>query len=1019
MPKWTDEQLEAINEEGKNIIVSAGAGSGKTAVLSERVLRKVSSGISINKLLILTFTNAAASEMKERIRKKLENLSLKQELALLDSAYIMTFDAYALSLVKKYYYLLNIDKDITIGEESIFTLKKEEYLDDIFNEMYESNNPLFIDFISTFCVKDDTDLKKMLLNIDASVDNYYEPSYLNEVIISYETLLLKYTQDIQDNLENLKGYVSGPYYEKISSSLSILLNANTYEEIKNNVNITLPIIEKGSEEKAKNIKEKISNTIKKLQKLTKYPDKEYIKNSLIKTKKYAIVITDILQKLESMMESFKHTKNIYTFTDIAKMAISILENNPRVSEEIKNSFQEILIDEYQDTSDLQDKFISLIENNNVYMVGDIKQSIYRFRNANPELFRKKYNTYAKGLNGLKIDLHKNFRSRKEVIDNINLIFNHIMDEEVGFSSYRQDHQMLFGNNTYLEEDSGFDSNMEVLTYELDKESAYNSSEIEAFTIAKNIKEYIQRGYKVLDKESGKLRPITYSDFCILIDRSKDFSTYKKILEYSGIPTIIYRDEPISDTADLQIIKNVFNLLKGIATKNYDKLFSFAFLSIGRSYLISYDDAYLFDIITNKRFYETTLYQKLTNILKDYETLTPTVIFKRFLKEFDVYNKIITIGDINAHTMVYDYFKDLLFNLESMGYTILEVTDYLNKIADHKLDIKYHTNKEESNACKIMTIHASKGLEFPICFYSGLKDKYNIKELTSRILYNKDIGLIMPFYDNGLHSSILKEINNYHYYQEEISERLRLFYVALTRAREKMILITPLEDFDSSITHNLVNLSDRLRYRSTSNILFSLENVLASYFKTVDLNTLNLTKAYKLSTQIKTLEEQGMALKVYDNPPITEELEENKHYSKESNTLYTTETLQNINFGLLCHRELENIDFKNPNYEYMNPLVADKIKAFIKTGILDNALNIYKEYEFVWEKEDGHYTGIIDLLIEYQDSYTIIDYKLKHTQDKAYLKQLAGYKEYIKMLTNKEVKTYLYSILDEKLEELNV
>lgn len=1033
MPKWTNEQLSAINEEGKNIIVSAGAGSGKTAVLSERVLRKVSSGISVNKLLILTFTNAAASEMKERIRKKLENLSLQKELELLDSSYIMTFDAYALNLVKKYYYLLNIDKDITIGEESIFALKKEEYLEDIFNELYESDNPLFRDFISTFCVKDDTELKNMLLNIDANIDlkydkntylatyidNYYNASYLNEIIDKYEDLLLKYVNEISDNLENLKNYVSSTYYDKLFAVLSPLLSSNTYEEIKGRVNISLPIIERGSDEKAKKIKEKISNTLKHLQELTKYPNEEYLKDSLMRTKPYAIVIVDILQKLESMMESFKHTKNIYTFTDIAKMAIKVLEDNQDIRKEITNSFQEILIDEYQDTSDLQDKFISLIENNNVYMVGDIKQSIYRFRNANPELFRRKYNSYAKGNNGLKIDLHENFRSRKEVIDNINLIFNYIMDEEVGFSSYRLDHQMLFGNKTYLEENSGYNNNLDILTYELAKDSNFTVPEIEAFTIAKTIKEYMTSNYKVLDKESGKLRNITYSDFCILLDRSKDFGTYKKILEYSGVPSMIYRDEPVSNTFDLHIIKNVFNLLKGIATKNYDKVFSYAFLSVGRSYLVSYDDAYLFDIITNKKFYETTLYEKLTKILKDYETLTPTKIYDRILEVFNVYEQIITIGDITLHTMVYDYIKELLINLESIGYTFFEVCDYLNNITDHKLEIKYHTNKEESNACKIMTIHASKGLEFPVCFYSGLKEKYNIKELTARILYNKNLGLIMPFSDNGLHSSILKEINNYEYYQEEISERLRLFYVALTRAREKMILITPLEDFDSTISHNIVNSNDRLRYRKSSNIISSLKDVLSSYIKNLDLESLNLTKAYKLSTQIKTLEDKGVPLNVSENNLISPEIEESKHYSKESNTMYTNETLQNINFGLLCHRELENIDFNNPNYEHMNELVADKIKAFIKTGILDKALNIYKEYEFVWEKEDGHYTGIIDLLIEYQNSYTIVDYKLKHTSDKAYLKQLSGYKEYIKMLTNKEVKTYLYSILDEKLEELEV
>ena len=183
---------------------------------------------------------------------------------------------------------------------------------------------------------------------------------------------------------------------------------------------------------------------------------------------------------------------MFNFIDIARLAIKVVMDNPDVKEELTDTFQEILVDEYQDTSDLQELFISLISKNNVYMVGDIKQSIYRFRNANPYIFKNKYDNYAEGNNGMKIDLVKNFRSRREVLANINEVFNLVMDNLIGGAEYHESHQMVYGNTTYIEEGmTNYDYNFQVLEYELPEDKKYSKEEIEIFTIAKDIKDKIK------------------------------------------------------------------------------------------------------------------------------------------------------------------------------------------------------------------------------------------------------------------------------------------------------------------------------------------------------------------------------------------------------------------------------------------------------------------------------------------------------------------------------------------------
>ena len=275
------------------------------------------------------------------------------------------------------------------------------------------------------------------------------------------------------------------------------------------------MLPKNSMEEAKLIKERISSLIKEVKKLCIYENVEEIKTGILNTKVYVSTILKIVEQLDRKTMEYKFSNDCFEFNDIAKLAIKIVEENEFVRNELKYKFNEIMIDEYQDTSDLQDLFISYISNNNVYMVGDIKQSIYRFRNANPKLFQEKYDNYSDNNGGIKIDLNKNFRSREEVLNDINLIFNIVMDFNIGGADYKKSHQMIFGNSLYNEK--GFNNqnnNLEILNYTYDNEKGFTKQEIEIFIIAQDIKKNISKKYQVFDMELGKNRDASYSDFAI-------------------------------------------------------------------------------------------------------------------------------------------------------------------------------------------------------------------------------------------------------------------------------------------------------------------------------------------------------------------------------------------------------------------------------------------------------------------------------------------------------------------------
>ena len=1019
---WTKEQQLAINREGCNLIVSAGAGSGKTAVLSERVLRKLQEGVDIRNILILTFTNEAAGEMKERIRKKIKQANLNEQLSFLDAAYITTFDAYAFSLVKKYHYLFNLDANLSIIDSSVINLEKKRILDDIVMNLYNTKDPCYLKLVRDFTSRDDASIKDAILNISNTLDlrydkfdylkhyvnDFYSDEYIDKIFNEYFLYLKNLTLLIEEDYYALEGYLNDLQREKCYDALSKIFNPRNYNDLYSH-KVTLPQF-RGLEEEATSLKEILKEHVKELDELTIYSEEE-LKSQLKSTKEYVEAIISIILQLDEKIKKYKQEHNAFEFSDIAKMAIKLVKEHEDIKDELKNTYQEIMIDEYQDTNDLQEIFISQIENNNVYMVGDIKQSIYRFRNANPNIFREKYEHYKKHEGGEKIDLLENFRSRREVLTNINEIFNLIMIPDLGGVDYQDNHAMVNGNKAYVEKGSSNQNyNLEILKYQ-NEDKKFSNSEIEIFTIAQDIKEKIANGYLVYDFKLGANRRATYKDFCIILDRGTEMARYKKIFETFNIPMEIYKDSNLTEEEDIFVIRSIIRLILAIKQESNDTNMRYYFVSVARSYVGGMSDEEIIEALDNNSFYQTEVYEHARNIALNLDNLTPNMLLEQILLEFDFYQKLITVGNVKDAIIRFDYLLDLANSMEDLGFTILDFLEYLNNMIDTKTEIRYKEAKADSDAVKIMNIHKSKGLEFPVCYFSGLYQSFNLRDLQSRFMVDPTYGILTPFYQDGIGTLFTKQLIKNKYLEEEIAEKIRLFYVALTRAKEKMIMVLPEFKVVSKIRKRATYLTE-MKYRSFYDFLSSMALNLKDYMRVIDVNALGLSKDYeyglrKVSPTIKSDKVMEIHQILTDKSVVN-----TTHASKTVSNLIRYEEARTMAYGTKIHEMLEDTDFrvKNTHNKY--------VKQILDTFDFDNA-SIYQEFEFIFIHDGVEYHGIIDLMLEYDDEIKIIDYKLKNIDDQAYVKQLNVYYEYIRSVSEKKITLYLYSIMDNKLQEVEV
>lgn len=1023
----------AIYKRGENIIVSAGAGSGKTAVLSERILDYCLNGGDIRRLLVLTFTEAAASEMKERIRAKLIDNNLLEQADYIDAAYISTFDAYSLSLVKKYSYKLGVSRNISIMDGALIALKRKAIIEEIFTELYDLKDARFFSYLTKYSNQDDKAVVntienlcakfELIIDYDSFIANYenayFSDEKLNRISDEYVILCKNKISEYKLAIDN---YISAlrldenakkPYDETTDyiNELDSLIEYNQlYKFIQER---KLPLASsKSIDQSVRDERSKAASILKELKDyyFNKYTNEQEMKDDILKIKDDVLFLLDICVEVKNRLSLYKKSVMLYDYSDIAKMAIELVTKHDDVQNELKYYFNEILVDEYQDTSDMQEAFLSQIENNNMYMVGDIKQSIYRFRNANPYIFKNKYDSYAKGENGFKIDLAHNFRSRSEVLDNINLLFNQLMTESCGDANYVLDHQMNYGQKMYESLNQEVDFNIECLKY-ADEESfdQFTQEEKEAFIIARSIKEIMENNPKILKGKDFK--DISYNDFAILVDKSKSFVTFKKIFEYLNIPLSIEADLDLKDSPLSKLFVNIILALSKIRNNELDVKFKHAITAISRSFIYQYEDSDIFDLIVHNKHYQIL---DDFNDLAEFEDISYSKLFYDICFKLGIYDKLGRIGDVDASLVALESIHNLLCSLEAANMSFDEMANYLVDLFNSDIDIKYKVSSISKNSVRIMTIHKSKGLEFAYCYFPLLSSGFNKGEIKASVGFHIDYGIYIPYVDENKSNTIIKSLIANRLSKDDISERVRLLYVALTRAREKMILIHNSKYDEKELP------SSPDKFNSFLDMLMYYDSY-KPYTRKIKLASCNLTLQYKkqLKSSVKSIGKEKLS---YDDNIKYDELKSVK-ISKELKKLPDANTKSSIKLGLEFHSALEALDFSNPSINSLpvSDFIKDRITNVLAHDVFKDMKKAksYHEYEFYYNDKNNEYHGIIDLLMIYDDHIDIIDYKLSNVDSPEYIRQLSIYKDYVKTKYDKKINVYLLSILKASITKLDV
>ena len=1031
---FSKEQQLAIDSRNQNIIVSAGAGSGKTAVLTERIRQILKSGTKASELLVLTFTNAAAAEMKERVIKAMaKDETLKHRTSEVDSAYITTFDSFSLSMVKKYHEYLNLSRNIGIIDSCILNVQKRKTINSIFNYYYNNPDQRFDILIANLTPKDDDKLKKDIIKLSEKIEqrsdrdeflnsienNYFSIEKYKFFYNEYEKLIFDKIDQIKHNTNIIETLIEEDVFKKYMVKFNVLFACKDYNDVYNFLHSKQPNAPKLLD-KAKLLHNQNMLILDDLKKICIYPNSAIIEKSFFDSYKYVSIVVEILQKYYVEIDKYKQQHNCFEFIDISKMAISLVKENVEIQNELKNTFKEILVDEYQDTNDLQEQFISYISCNNVYMVGDIKQSIYGFRNANPMIFKEKYDNYKNHNGGMKIDLNQNFRSNRAVLHYINQIFNRIMDDNIGHAKFKEEHQMRFGLTSY---DKGSNENkIKLLTYDFEKETdkKIKENDIEMFIVLKDILKKLENKELVYDKDTGNFRACEFKDFAILAADSKMFEQISQLLSYNHIPNLVFKNIEVNKGFLLLIIKNIFKLISLDYKKEYNQEFLKCFYGVGRSFVYKYSDEELFEIIKSKEFENTTLYQDIHKYSSMVDIKSLHEILKLFIDDLQIIDKLIEIGDVEDNLTRIEYISKIVDSIDKLNIDIFEFVECFEDILDNNEKMEFPASGINENKVKIMTIHKSKGLEFPVVYFVGNEKEFNMSEFKERFIYDDKYGLIAPFYIDGVGNTLTKILLKQKSKKAIISEKIRLLYVALTRAREQMIIVTKNNDLED-LYEPIVDDFTREKYKSFSSIYNSVKAEFNGCTEIVDINELNINDDY-----LKTIKKDyksfisPSSLKIVHkkNNVIVASVDKEKA-SKEVKELLSKEAISAMEYGTYIHELLEAVDYTKLDLDKYSLEQQKIIKNFLNQPVLKNINKgkIYKEFEFISEDNNTLTHGIIDLMVEYDCHIDIIDYKLSFTSDVAYVEQLNKYKKYINQKTNKKVNIYLYSVLKNQLVSL--
>lgn len=871
MPEWTTGQKNAIEARDRNILVSAAAGSGKTAVLVERVIKLITNrenSVDIDKLLLVTFTNAAAAEMKFRISKSLIKLIkenpdesfYKHQLSLLPNAKICTIDSFCGSLVKEHFYDLSISQDFSTFDESELQLLEENVISDVLDECFESGDSDFISLFELFTTPGNekpiiSTVRRLLRFIYSqpfpykwleesielhSPDIPFSDSVWYKYIIQEIEYLTDYSLELANS--NLKLFES---YDCDKKEKFIDVIHDDITEIERFKNAAAKSWNNAVNERAPKFATSPPTTKLDPAVAERFKANREIYKGILKTDiqgffisseedyaEDAKTIYSLLQALYKLIKAVderllaeKKELNSYSFSDIEHFAINLLfkidENGniarTSLAEDLANDYYEILVDEYQDTNEAQDLLFTYLSNGrNLFTVGDIKQSIYRFRHAMPHIFnqkKKSYTSYEKSdsSKSSKIILDKNFRSRSGICSYVNYIFSNLMSERVGELDYNEEEYLNCGasyNDTDIPS-----AQLNILT----GVKGEDYDKLEAAYIAKTIIKKINSGEQI--KDGDKYRPVKYGDFAILMRKvSGHIDTYSQVLADYGIPVICDNSSNLFDNNEIKILMSLIRIIDNpmqdipmLATM-MSPIYGFTADELAQ---IRIENKYgsLYSAVSKSALDKCNDFIKDLQKLRGISVSMSVASFIRYLIE----DKGI-IAYINAYGNGEQRYQNILKLIgfakkfdSGVNVGLTAFVRYIDKIASLDKGIQSaNINSTSENSVKIMSVHHSKGLEFPICIFAGVTRKYNTQDLSDRLLLNTKLGMGIKCHNekqmyqyNSIPYSVIKNKNA----TEMMSENLRVLYVAMTRAKEQFISFITVDNLESKINKLAGNIGD--------------------------------------------------------------------------------------------------------------------------------------------------------------------------------------------------------------------
>ena len=976
---WTTEQQQVIDLRNRNILVSAAAGSGKTAVLVERIVKIITDKnhpVDIDHLLIVTFTNAAAAEMRERIGNAIEkaldeqpgNEHLLRQLTLIHNAQITTIDSFCLYVVRNHFHEIDLEPNFRIGDEGELKLLREDVLGRVLEQNYEEPSEAFSDFVEGYASgRTDAALNEMILQLYEFSRSYPWPEkWLDSFVGAYrietreeldraewlapltenicfvlkdcEQLLKQalaitqqddgpdmYEKAVQSDLEKYEGLSRLTSFCELSGALSDI----KYDRLASSRGF------EGNPDKlelVKSLREQAKDVVKKLCKQYFFCSPEMMIEQLERTEPMLEEVVRLTKQFADEFAAAKRRKNLVDFHDVEHFALQILvdeetEKVKKTAEEFRDTFEEIMIDEYQDSNEVQETLLRSISReergeNNIFMVGDVKQSIYRFRLARPELFMKKYDSYSlEESTTQRIDLHKNFRSREEVLTCTNDIFYKIMARSLGNVEYDAEAALYPGASypvsaDFIPEILLADSNDELLedTELTDKKT------LEAKIVAEEIK-HLMKTQQVTDKAAGTLRAAHYSDIVILLRSLSGWAdSLVEVLNGNGIPAHTVSSTGYFSTVEVQTVLSMLRLLDnprqdipmaavlrspmaGLTDEELAVLrledgsvpFHEAVLELAEGLYEEDGQKEISDSEADRKqgrnadektenHIEITAHRKLLKFYKKYKQLRQLVpdtpiheLIEIILRETGYGHYVAAMPAGNRRTANLNMLLEKAAAYEKTSYKgLFHFVRYIDELQKYDVDFgEADMVGENEDVVRIMSIHKSKGLEFPIVIVSGMGKNFNKQDTRSKMVLHPELGIGLDYMDGKKRiksptiakKAIAKQID-----LENLGEELRVLYVALTRAKEKLILTGTLKDAPEKLEFfrqqaNLSKAADRpLSYLTREGASGYLDWILPAVLSYGDKYPVRIVEAAEL-----VLDEVENQLE--QNEDLTERIEE--------------------------------------------------------------------------------------------------------------------------------------------------